>query len=250
MDIKTPIIVCGAMGRMGRQVIAMASHHHDFLVRGAVIRPTSMPEQSEPLTAPIYEHLSLAAPKNRGAVIIDFSSAMAAPENLEIARANQCGFLLASTGHSDETLNLAKEVSSQIPVVIAPNTSLMANLLVAFSKIASSRLSHCEVSILDLHHADKKDAPSGTAKALIAAINEKSPREIEVRSMRKGHVPGEHTVYFFNDFDRLELTHRVADRKIFAEGALKAAQFLFRRSPGLYDMNDVLNLNLTIKKST
>jgi 4-hydroxy-tetrahydrodipicolinate reductase len=72
--------------------------------------------------------------------------------------------------------------------------------------------------------------------------------EIEVQSMRKGAVLGEHTAYFFSDYERLELCHKVADRRVFAEGALVAAQFLFGRPPGLYDMNDVLNLNLTIEK--
>lgn len=247
--MKIPVIVCGALGRMGRHVIELALNHHDFVVTGGIIRAGSAKEVPWSSEVPIFENLSTALLECPNSVIIDFSSAAQASENLRLAQAHQSSFLLATTGHSDETLALAQQVATFIPVVIAPNTSLMANLLVAFSKIASARLINCEVSILDIHHAQKKDAPSGTAKSLAAAIYEQDPsREIEVRSMRKGHVAGEHTVYFFNDFDRLELTHRVGDRRVFAEGALNAAQFLFNRSPGLYDMNDVLNLNLTIKK--
>ncbi len=243
--MKIPLIVCGAFGRMGREVIAMAKASDRFLLKAAVVKK----RDGEDLGCPLYIDLQSALADYADAVVIDFSTAEQAAENLVAASHLSAPFLLATTGHDEQTLALAKELSQHTAIVVAPNTSLLANLLISFCSQASARLQRCETSILEIHHAAKKDCPSGTAKAMAHAITTANPnQEVEVRSMRKGTVAGEHTAYFFSDYDRLEITHRVSDRRIFAEGALVAAQFLFDCRPGLYDMSDVLNLKLTIEK--
>lgn len=247
--MRLPLIVCGAHGRMGKEVIAMAMASDAFVVKAGVVKSTN-----EPSLWPIHLHADLnsALFEHGSAVVIDFSVADQASNNLKVASDFGAPILLATTGLSADTLEHAKIAAQKIPVIVAANTSLMANLLIAFCAFASARLPSSTVSILDLHHTEKKDAPSGTAKAMAHAITSahsgEHAREIEIRSLRQGKIAGEHTASFFNEYDRLELTHRVSDRRIFAEGALVAAQFLFGRGPGLYDMNDVLNLNLTIDK--
>ncbi len=247
--MKIPVIVCGALGRMGREVIERAQNHDACAVVAGVIAAHRNHAKPSSWHMPLYDNLSDALAAHSPAVVIDFSITASAKVHLASAVEFRAPFLLATTGHSDDTLAAAADAASLIPVVVAPNTSLMANLLIGFCALASERLGQFEASILDLHHAQKKDAPSGTARAMAHAIMRAQPtQEIEIRSMRKGTNPGEHTAYFFGQFDRLELTHRVADRCIFAEGAIVSAQFLFGRVPGLYNMNDVLNLNITIKK--
>lgn len=254
---QTPIIVCGAYGRMGHAVVDLALKSQDFLVRSAVVRPGSSDTKPAHWPVPIDDSLERALAREAQsfgprAVIIDFSHHGRVADNLRVAQHYGHGILVATTGHSEQNEVLIEDAANQIPVVFAPNTSLMANLMIAFSKLAASAISNLDVSILDIHHAHKKDAPSGTAHALAKAITEGRQRhgqalDISIRSLRVGQVAGDHTAYFFSDFERLELTHRVTDRRVFAQGALLAAQFLFGRRPGLYDMNDVLNLKLTIE---
>lgn len=245
--MKIPLIICGARGRMGREVIAQAYGHHKFLLMAGTARAHD--SRTDDDVIPIFDSLSTALADAKAAVVIDFSTKEAARNNLLAAAEFRAPIMLGVTGLDDDILAIAKDASLRIPVIVAPNTSLMANLMAAFCRLASKALAQFEASILDIHHHAKKDAPSGTALALAQAITTSHPNlDIEIRSMRKGTVAGEHTVYLFNEYDRLELTHRVADRRIFAEGALVAAQFLFGRGPGLYDMDDVLNLKLTIDK--
>lgn len=232
-----PLVICGAKGRMGRAITDMANHRPDFKIEGSVARDSEMG------LAQVLQNLS------HRCVIIDFSLASLATKHAMAAARYGHSLIIGTTGHNEEALLAIGNAAKDIPVVLAPNTSLMANLMMVFGKMASIALNNADTAIVDIHHAQKKDAPSGTAKALAAAIKAHQPtKEIDVKSIRKGNVAGEHTVYFFNDFERLELTHRVVDRQVFAEGALLAAQFIFKKPPGLYDMNDVLNLRLIIEK--
>lgn len=235
---------------MGRSITEITRHHDNFVVVAGVVSKTSSNlDDVHTSNIPMFHRLTDALSKHPNAVVIDFSVASQTADHVRDAKSAGAGILVGTTGYGDETRAIAEQAAQSIPVVLAPNTSLMSNLMRVFTQIASARLPSCDVSILDIHHAQKKDAPSGTAQLLASTIASENPsREIEIRSMRKGNVPGEHTVYFFGEFDRLELCHRVTDRRVFAEGALVAAQFLFNRVPGLYDMNDVLNLDLTIKK--
>ena len=177
------------------------------------------------------------------AVLIDFSHHSQALKHLEYAQNNKWPILIATTGHSEENLQAMRDASGHIPVIYAPNTSVMANLLIEFCAHVA-RIKDVCAHIVEIHHRDKKDTPSGTAKAIgraMAAYMD-DPEKITGSSLRMANVVGEHTVSFFKENERLGLSHRVTDRRIFAEGALIAAQFLYAQHPGLYDMTDVLNL--------
>ena len=151
--------------------------------------------------------------------------------------------------------------ADRIPLLIAPNMSLGVNLLFYLSGVAARGLAGFEAEITEIHHHHKKDAPSGTAQRLKEVVLENQnldesnvvygrqgigdPRpatEVGVHALRGGDVVGEHTVFFFGDGERVELTHRATSRSTFASGALAAAQFLAGRAPGEYSMNDVLQI--------
>jgi|SRR5579871_4127363 len=251
--MTVPLIICGAQGRMGRAVIDLAALSDRFSIKAGVVNEVSAGKDENP-PCPFYnsldEALSEAAKEVAGPlIVIDFSQAALALPHLGDAIKHKSGFLLATTGHSDALMPALWEAAKSIPIVVAPNTSLMANVMMLLCQQAASVLKDTSASIVDLHHAHKQDAPSGTAKALIKAINQgqQNLKPIPVHSLRQGTVAGEHTVYFFNQFERLEITHRAEDRRIFAQGALVAAEFLHTRSPGLYEMKDVINLNLNIE---
>lgn len=232
----TPIIVVGALGRMGRAIIELAQQNPAFSLRAGVAKEPS----PNPLSCPLYGDLAAALKDTHQErpVIIDFSQAKLAKQHLTIATDFGCGLVMGTTGHPPEHDKAFLEAGRIIPLVVAPNTSLMAVLMHRLCGLAASTLPLSHKAILDIHHAHKKDAPSGTAHALAQAMGE----GVSIQSLRLGEIMGEHTAYFVSEFERLEITHRVTDRAVFAQGALVAAQFVFTQEPGLYDMGDVLNL--------
>ena len=237
---KTPVIICGALGRMGRACIELGlSMPDEITINGATVRSgTSLSALPKDWGFPVREELDFSGPQ----VLIDFSKSELIYNNLKQAIKYNWPILIGTTGHSDKNLEFIKQASNHIAVLYAPNTSIFANLLINLSKIIA-KINNLEAHILDIHHRDKKDAPSGTALAIQKAIaTHMMPENISISSLRIGDVVGEHTVSFFKKNERLELSHKVTNRQIFAEGALIAAQFLSGRAPGLYDMSDVLNL--------
>ncbi|NBD38263.1 MAG: 4-hydroxy-tetrahydrodipicolinate reductase, partial [Verrucomicrobia bacterium] len=170
--------------------------------------------------------------------------------------------IIGTTGHSEPERKSILEATALIPIVWAGNYSVGVNLLLHLAETAGKVLAdRYDAEITEVHHRHKKDAPSGTALALAEALQaapslaeaglrhgrkgetgERSGSEIGVHALRGGEVIGEHTVFFFGEHDRIELTHRAADRRIFASGAFRAAHWASGQEPGLYDMRDVLSL--------
>lgn len=241
---KTPIILCGALGRMGRACVELAlSSMPDFEIKAACARPGSHHVKPEHWPFEISEISKLSYDLIGPGVFVDFSPHSEAIKHLELAQKNKWPILIASTGHSEENLAAMRKASEHIPVLYAPNTSVMANMLINFCAHVA-RIKDVCAHIVEIHHKEKKDTPSGTAIAMGRAMAPymDDPEKITGSSLRMANVVGEHTVSFFKENERLDLSHRVTDRRIFAEGALIAAQFLYAQRPGLYDMNDVLNL--------
>jgi 4-hydroxy-tetrahydrodipicolinate reductase len=170
-------------------------------------------------------------------VVIDFSSAKITPAVVEEARIHGKPLVLGTTGLSPEQLHHLRDAACDIPILYAPNFSLgMAALLKGVHLIASLLGDEAKIDIIDVHHAQKRDRPSGSALALAAAV---SPKGAEVHSLRTGDVVGDHTVFITLKGERLELTHRAHSRAAFAEGALKAAEFLLGKTAGLYTIQDL-----------
>jgi 4-hydroxy-tetrahydrodipicolinate reductase len=182
----------------------------------------------------------LGAALARAAVVIDFSSALATSENLRACRAARKPLLLGTTGFGADLEAQFAAAAREIPLLVAPNTSLAVTLLSELARRAAHALPGFDIGITETHHRDKRDAPSGTALALAAAIREARPAQIPISSVREGDVVGEHCVRFAGPGEELALTHRALQRDVFARGALAAALWLSSQAPGRYDMRDVM----------
>jgi 4-hydroxy-tetrahydrodipicolinate reductase len=151
--------------------------------------------------------------------------------------------VIGTTGHSQQQRDTIEATARSIPIVLASNFSVGVNVLFWLTHKAAELLGpDFNPEIVESHHKMKKDAPSGTAKTLAEALKAVRNSEIPIRSIREGEIVGEHTVIFQGPGETLELSHRAADRGIFALGALRAAKWLLHKPPKLYSMKDVLGL--------
>lgn len=175
-------------------------------------------------------------------VVIDFSSPLALKENLIQALVHKKPIVIGTTGHSSENVEEIKKASSEIPVLFSPNFSFtLAACIEAISLLSKLLKTACSVEIIEKHHLKKKDSPSGTALALANCTV--SNKEISIRSLREGEVIGEHTVIFRCPGEKIEISHVVEDRDVFAKGALKASYFLTEQPVGLYNVKDLFNVS-------
>ena len=170
--------------------------------------------------------------------VIDFSH----PSNLEMIREyaekNPVALVLGTTGYGPEQEETVKMLAEKVPVVCTSNFSLgVAVFQQILKQIAPILQGRFDVELIEKHHKNKLDAPSGTAKMLLAAMGKE---KIPIHSVRGGTIAGEHTALFAGEDEVLEITHRAGSNRIFASGAVLAVQFAAGRAPGLYDMNDVL----------
>ncbi len=221
------------------------------VVCGVDLYPTQKPY-------PVYS--SIAEVKEEVDVIIDFSSPSALHGNLEYCKAHGINAVLASTGYSEADLQEIALASKQIGVFKTGNFSLGVNLLQSLVKKAAEVLgSGFDVEIVERHHNQKKDAPSGTALMLAESVNEgfanekhfvygregavgaRNQNEIGIHAVRGGNIVGEHEVSFAGEDEIITLSHSARSRKVFATGAVKAAKWLVGKPAGLYDMTDLFN---------
>jgi 4-hydroxy-tetrahydrodipicolinate reductase len=178
-------------------------------------------------------------------VVIDFSHAQAVDEICRTTLRHGKSLVVGTTGHSQRQRRVIEEAAGSLPIVFASNFSVGVNVLFWLTRKAAELLGRdFSPEIIETHHKMKKDAPSGTAKTLAEVLKtaQKIQDEIPIQSIREGDVVGEHTVIFMGPEERLELTHRATSREIFARGALRAAHWIMGRPPGLYSMQDVLDL--------
>jgi 4-hydroxy-tetrahydrodipicolinate reductase len=242
----TRIIITGAKGRMGQTLVACAERNPDLQVVGQI-------DLGDDLLPLIRE----------ADAVIDFSFHDATREIASVCGENRTALVIGTTGHSAGEKARISDLKSQIPIVWASNYSTGVNTLFWLTRRAAEILgTGFDLEVVEMHHRMKKDAPSGTAVTLaeiladvrkeqIARVvrhgrhgitGERTAAEIGVHSLRGGDVVGEHTVIFAAGGERLELTHKASSRETFATGALRAAQWVVRQKPGLYDMQDVLGL--------
>ena len=263
------VAVTGAAGRMGQRIVALAHETEGLTVSAAVERP---------LFRAVGEDAGLVAGCGRLGVIIgdsleramqvsdvliDFTFPEVTLENAEVCARLGKRMIVGSTGFTLEQKAKLVELARVIPIVCAPNMSVGVNVCFKVLKeIARSLGDDFDIEIVELHHNQKKDAPSGTAVRMGEVAAEALGRdyravanyhregftgvrdreEIGMQTVRGGDIVGEHTVYFIGMGERIELTHRAMSRDMFARGAIRAAAWLAGQGPGLYDMQDVLGL--------
>jgi 4-hydroxy-tetrahydrodipicolinate reductase len=220
------VMLIGAAGRMGKTVRELAKNDSEIQIAALC----DLGDSIEP------------AMKNCD-VTIDFSQADSIDEICRAASQNGNSLVIGTTGHSQQQRKTIEETARSVPIVLASNFSVGVNVLFWLTQKAAELLgSDFNPEIVETHHKMKKDAPSGTAKTLAEVLKSVRSSEIPIQSIREGDVVGEHTVIFAGPGERLELTHRAANRGIFALGAIRAAKWTVHKAPGLYSMQHVLGL--------
>ena len=254
---------------MGGAVIRTAQQFADIKVVAAIDKPGSprlgkdAGEISGVGNIGVAVSDRIAAALKPNSVIVDFTNPEASLGYLRIAAKQRIPIVIATTGFNAKQLSAIKRLARRTPTLLSANTSLGVNVLVSLLGKAAKMLGDdYDVEIVEAHHRFKKDAPSGTALALgrsvANALNRnldkvgingrkgmvgaRGKKEIALLSVRAGDIVGEHTVIFGGIGERLEFIHRAHSRDTFAHGALRAAQWLVNKKPGLYGMQDMLRL--------
>ena len=249
----TRIILCGANGKMGKVISDCCNENSEYkIVAGVDVRNEMYAD------FPVYA--SIADVAEEADTIIDFSHPSALSSVLEFAVSENLPAVIATTGLSPDQTALVKETGKKVPVFFTANMSLGVNLMVALSKKATQVLGgNFDIEIIEKHHNQKIDAPSGTALMLADAINaeldnsvqymfdrhsrriKRAKNEIGIHSVRGGTIVGEHEVIFAGRDETLSIVHSATSKEVFAVGALKAAAFISGKAAGLYDMSDMIN---------
>jgi len=264
----TNVVVTGAAGRMGIQIVRMVKEAAGLKLSGAVERPGYPTGQDAGLIASVgrvgVDIVDVLGRAIAGAhVVIDFTSFEASVIHAGTCAEKGVALVIGSTGFTAEAKAKIAAAAKKIPIVLSPNMSVGVNVMFELVRRAAAILGDdYDIELVELHHKLKKDAPSGTAMRLaeVAAeargldpakelnygrhgmVGERPAREIGVQTVRGGDIVGEHTVFYCGQGERLEITHRATSRDQFARGAVRAAQWIAGKPPGLYDMADVLGL--------
>lgn len=263
------IAVVGATGRMGQCLIEAAATAANTELTVAVSRPESQSvgrdagEVAGIGRVGVQVSDSLGEVLDRFDVLIDFTRPEASLQYLEICRQAGRKMVIGTTGYSSEQRALIAEAAWDMAIVLAPNMSVGVNLSLKLLEMAARVMGEdTDIEIIEAHHRNKIDAPSGTALRMGEVIAETLGRDLEscaiygregntgVRdrqtigfsTIRAGDIVGEHTVMFADEGERIEITHKASSRMTFANGAIRAATWLNDRGNGLYDMQDVLGL--------
>lgn len=263
------IIITGAAGRMGRALLESVLKSDGVELLGATVRPNSsfagfdagdlvgLGSSGVPLT----ENLNIY--DNRSCVVIDFTNIEASLDHVDWCVNAEVPLVIGTTGFSEKQESKIRDASNQIPIVHAPNFSVGVNVVFHLLDRATRLLGKkADIEILEAHHRDKLDAPSGTALALgkIAAnalncslddvatygregqIGARPQSQIGFATLRAGDIVGEHTVLLACEGERVEISHKATNRQTFSNGAVSAAIWVEAKKPGLYSMRDVLGV--------
>lgn len=247
----------GASGRMGQEIIRLIQADDTNYALEFAKSSNCIIQQN----ITYVDHFPLGVSKTN--VVIDFSMPNACLETLEWCVQNKIPLVIGTTGFTEEQIKLIKSASVVIPVLFSPNMSLSVNVLFNIAKQVAKYLPSAEVEIIESHHRNKKDAPSGTALRIGEAVADgrgvkfndvavfersrisdraRDPAEIGFAVIRGGDIVGKHTASFIIDGEELNLTSEITNRKSFAAGALLAAKFLSGKQIGFYSMTDALGI--------
>lgn len=236
------ILLNGCNGKMGQTVYEVSEDIEDY----KIVCGCDKMENKE-LNFPTYSDIKNV--REEVDVIVDFSIPIATLNALEYARNKKIPIVIATTGFSKEDDEKIKEYAKYIPIFKSANMSYEINLMKNIVKEVAKKLYNTDIEITETHHNRKIDSPSGTAKMLADSINEvlenkyhyeynrhdrhekRDKNEIGIASIRGGNIVGEHTVQFFGEYETFEIKHTSYSRKVFAEGALKAAKFICMQKP-------------------
>lgn len=248
----TKIIITGACGKMGKVIQDIVSKRDDCVVVAGVDKYN---DNARPF--PVYDTISDV--KEEADVVIDFSNPSLLDDLLQYGKSTSTALVIATTGFDDCQKNKIKEASNECPVFFTYNYSLGINLLVNLAKKAVQILGdEFDIEIIEQHHNQKIDAPSGTALMLADAINEelekpmkyeydrhskrekRTKNEIGIHAIRGGTIVGEHEIIFAGRDENITLSHSARSKEVFAVGAVNAAIYMANKPAGMYDMGELV----------
>lgn len=250
------VVICGALGRMGMTIGGMISEAEDLeLVGGVDVR------EGEFYGCPVVRAENMAAllEKTQPDVVIDFTIAHAAVENIKTAAASGAALVVGTTGFTPEQRSdIETAINGHVPAVLSTNYSVGVNIFWKLVREAAKRLNDYDIEVTEAHHHFKKDAPSGTAKTILSIIEEEvgareklygregmigeRSNEIGVHVIRGGDIVGEHSVLFAGNNEVIELSHRAFDRAVFAHGVLRSVRYVTEKEKRIHSMDEVLGL--------
>lgn len=248
----TKIIINGCNGRMGQVITSLAAEDADCEITAGFDINDSINNDYPVFKTP-------AEFTGEADVVIDFSHPSCLDAIMEFCKKRNMPVILATTGYTAEQRALIDASSKEIPIFFSANMSLGINLIISLAKQAAKLLEGSfDIEIVERHHNQKLDAPSGTALAIADAIDEtltqpaeyvydrhsvrrrRKPTEIGLHSVRGGSIVGDHSVIFAGKDEVVEINHSAYSREVFAVGAVRAAKFMCGKSAGMYDMNDLI----------
>lgn len=268
--MSTKIAVCGAVGRMGKTILEVCAQTDKVAITAAIeqVNSEKLGMDSGEVAGLEKNNVQiisdLEAVTNTFDVLIDFTSPDATIRNIEICRQAGKRIVIGTTGFNDSQREIIKSAASDIAIVLAPNMSVGVNLCFKLTELAAKIFGDSvDIEIIEAHHSQKKDAPSGTAIRLGEIVADTLDRKLSdsavygregntgsrdrktigFETIRAGDIVGDHTVMFASEGERVEITHRATSRKTFASGAILASGWLMDKDSGLYDMQDVLKLH-------
>lgn len=266
------IAIAGSTGRMGRTLLETIAESPHMRLSAALEQKNSPllgKDAGELIGIPCGISISadIAVTLPGSDVLIDFTRPLGTLEHLAICRGQGIKMVIGTTGFTTDEKDILKSAANEIAIVFAPNMSIGVNILFKLLEVAAHALRDgYDIEIVEAHHRHKVDAPSGTALRMGEVIaqaldrdlskvavygregvtGERLPETIGFSTIRGGDIVGDHTAIFAGMGDRIEITHKASNRKTFALGALRAAQFLMKQEKGLFDMQDVLGLRQSL----
>lgn len=247
------VLISGANGKMGQTLKDTFAGQENMVVVAGVDKYPRARENNFPVYESFRDVVEVVD------IVVDFSRPETLPGLLDFAREKNVSVILATTGYSDDDKDKIRAASKEVPLFFAANMSLGVNMQMTLAKYAAESLGDkFDIEIVETHHNQKVDAPSGTALAIARHINSaymytkkyvygRSPGsgkreegEIGIHAIRGGAVVGEHDVMFLGGGEVLSIKHTALSKQVFAEGAVRAAQFLSGKGPGLYNMQDII----------
>ena len=266
----TRIAVVGVSGRMGLCLVKAAVLSGNTVFSAAISRPESMAigKDAGELAGIANQGVKvvgdLASVVDQFDVLIDFTRPESSMNTIEICRQAGKKIVIGTTGYSDEQKAVISEAAKDIAIVLAPNMSVGVNLSLKLLEMTAKVMGdYTDIEVIEAHHRHKVDAPSGTALRMGEVVadalgrdlkdcaiygregdtGERDRKTIGFSTIRAGDIVGEHTVMFADEGERVEITHKASSRMTFANGAVRAADWLKDKENGLYDMQDVLGLS-------
>ncbi len=247
------ILMNGCNGKMGQVITRISKEYDNIEVTAGVTR--------DPLRVqnpyPVYGHIREVADKVD--VVVDFSNPEMLPEAIEYCISHRTALVVGTTGLSDADHEMLRQASETVPVFVSANMTFGVSVMVELVLKAASTLGEgYDIEILEKHHNEKKDAPSGTAIMLANEIKKninnssgfvydrsslkekRKPGEIGIMSLRGGTIAGEHTVFFAGKDEILEIKHTAVSRDVLGRGAIKAVLYISTKNKGIYNMNSML----------